>query len=658
MTVLFRCMGPYQLFIAALITEIYYKDENTILLVDNETITQNFHKDKQIINSKIWNEVIELQIGGTAISEAEKTIQEIISEKRVNVYHFFTWGDSISCFILNHLPNFTKAILTEEGSLTYTPLSEYIGFKNYYGNNRSFIDINRFNEIWLLEPLLYDHSLNITVHKINFQKIFENEMIKRAFLNKVNILFHFDNNLPTIDIVFFDGYYSASNTMPLGIEKAFLNSLIDIISEYEYIVKLHPSEKKYYSELRYEGKNPTVFSNNFIPWELIQINLNQKRKITLISIASTSIFNSLILSDISQVDISVIILDKLVGEYINEYGRNPDVTAMVQQFRSLKPRIKIYQPKTMEEFKKNVYTIYKNPNILNKKASIDNEWFKQEYKRLASFFGNTVTSSSIILSNDKIIVNKKIFLDFSMELQKVMFNLMEDNIIGNVEVLWKPYENEISDKIIINELIIVDSLQNKINIPLNSINLRNDIDNDGYISLDKKNPYIIFDLFVANGVNKIIIDFTANIGNSKYDNLVHYKQLNEKAQDYYRILLKWLDIKQLNIDIKSYFEKNKYRNIGIYGNGELGLRFYKEIKGYSQNTFYISSESSYLSDEKKEACVYNVNDFKKIECDIVIITPVFAYHSIVQKLIKIGFSKEIVSIEDVFNDLLSIKEQR
>jgi len=302
----------------------------------------------------------------------------------------------------------------------------------------------------------------------------------------------------------------------------------------------------------------------------------------------------------------------------------------------------------MEEFKKEIYKKYKNPKIYNKKDFINNDWFKQEYKRLTSYFGNTVTSSLIILFNNKNTFNRKIYLDFSKEKQKIMFNIIEDNIIGKIEVLWKPYENNLFNSIKINKLILVDNLQNEINISINCFNIKNYINNDGYINVDKKNPYIIFDIFTNEVIKKIIIEFTTKLSNNKYDNLIHYKHQNEKAQGYYDLLLKWIDIKHLNIDIKKHFIRNKYKVIGIYGNGEIGLRFYKEVENYSHRIFYISSESSYYPT--------NVNDFieKKIECDVIIITPTFAYYSILQMLRKSGFNKDILSIEDVFNELLKL----
>ncbi len=116
-----------------------------------------------------------------------------------------------------------------------------------------------------------------------------------------------------------------------------------------------------------------------------------------------------------------------------------------------------------------------------------------------------------------------------------------------------------------------------------------------------------------------------------------------KFKLYYNVLNQWLANKQEGKFLSEYFENNGYKNIAIYGMGELGCRLYEELKNSDIKVCYgLDKETgSPYSDLE----VYSIEDeFEPV--DAIVVSAVFAFDKIKGDLEK-KVDCPIISLEDV-----------
>ncbi len=118
----------------------------------------------------------------------------------------------------------------------------------------------------------------------------------------------------------------------------------------------------------------------------------------------------------------------------------------------------------------------------------------------------------------------------------------------------------------------------------------------------------------------------------------------DKFKGYYQLLNQWLILKQEGKLLDQYFVDNEYRTVAIYGMGEMGNRFYNELKNsdkvqvkyaIDQNTRNVYSELEVLALE---------DELPKV--DVIVVTATFAFYEIEKKLSK-KVTCPVVSLEDI-----------
>lgn len=116
-----------------------------------------------------------------------------------------------------------------------------------------------------------------------------------------------------------------------------------------------------------------------------------------------------------------------------------------------------------------------------------------------------------------------------------------------------------------------------------------------------------------------------------------------KFKSYYSMLNQWLGVKQNNGNLATYFNENGYKNIAIYGMGEMGNRLYDELKDTSVNV-------AYGIDKNPGECYSDLEIFEISgnlpDVDAIIVTAVFAYEDI-KKDIEAIVKCPIISLEDI-----------
>lgn len=132
------------------------------------------------------------------------------------------------------------------------------------------------------------------------------------------------------------------------------------------------------------------------------------------------------------------------------------------------------------------------------------------------------------------------------------------------------------------------------------------------------------------------------------------KQVNEldkvrKFKKYYNMLNQWLLIRNEGRTLSEYFTNHGYRNIAVYGMGEMGNRFLEEIQKSNAVSF------KYAIDQEADGVLLDL-EVKTLEdalepVDVIVVTAVFAYEDI-RKLLKSKTDINVISLEDVIQELL------
>ncbi|MCI9079049.1 MAG: glycosyltransferase family 2 protein [Lachnospiraceae bacterium] len=124
----------------------------------------------------------------------------------------------------------------------------------------------------------------------------------------------------------------------------------------------------------------------------------------------------------------------------------------------------------------------------------------------------------------------------------------------------------------------------------------------------------------------------------------------ERLQGYYELLNKWVSVKSRGAAIDEFLIKQGWKNVSIYGYGEIGKRLYEEI-GQSQlvNVVSVIDNSYKSSDIFNGISICSLSDELPI-ADITIITPVFAFENIKKDLNKKGIIC-CISIEEILNKI-------
>lgn len=118
----------------------------------------------------------------------------------------------------------------------------------------------------------------------------------------------------------------------------------------------------------------------------------------------------------------------------------------------------------------------------------------------------------------------------------------------------------------------------------------------------------------------------------------------KKYKNYYYMLNHWMQLRQEGKSLCRFFEKNGYKEIAIYGMGEMGRRLYDELVKSGITVKYVVDQyaEGLLGIEVK--AVGSDADFENV--DVMIVTATFAFEEISERLKeKIDFP--IISLDEV-----------
>ena len=122
------------------------------------------------------------------------------------------------------------------------------------------------------------------------------------------------------------------------------------------------------------------------------------------------------------------------------------------------------------------------------------------------------------------------------------------------------------------------------------------------------------------------------------------KKETDKFYDNYQLLSHWLEVKNRGGSSLEYFREKGYREIAVYGMGELANRLCEELEGTDICVRYGIDREAWGTVSRMDR-IYAPEDALE-QVDAVVVTPFYAMDSIRDTLRK-KISCPIVSLEEV-----------
>lgn len=127
--------------------------------------------------------------------------------------------------------------------------------------------------------------------------------------------------------------------------------------------------------------------------------------------------------------------------------------------------------------------------------------------------------------------------------------------------------------------------------------------------------------------------------------ITYYKKTVARYESYWRVMDKWLSLKENGKSISDVLEEKDIYNVAVYGVGMLGRHFIKELYGSSVK-IVCAIDRNHIQDTF-EFPVLGIGEHVP-EVDAVIVTPGYDFYNIRDQLKKQGLN-HIISIESLFD---------
>ena len=189
------------------------------------------------------------------------------------------------------------------------------------------------------------------------------------------------------------------------------------------------------------------------------------------------------------------------------------------------------------------------------------------------------------------------------------------------------------------------------------INAWNEWGEGNYLEPDKKNGYGFLE--AVQRVMKVCNadDFDVKKAWKEIENQYKFREKDEekiellndlnKFRSYYRLLDRWMVLREQGKKLEDYFVKNNYKKVIIYGFAAMGKHLYEELKDSPIEIVCALDRRQGLSCEGLK--IQDVSD-NIPKCDVIVVTAICDYVEIEQKL-KQDIEQNVVSLQDVLSEI-------
>lgn len=124
-----------------------------------------------------------------------------------------------------------------------------------------------------------------------------------------------------------------------------------------------------------------------------------------------------------------------------------------------------------------------------------------------------------------------------------------------------------------------------------------------------------------------------------------------KYKDYYRLMVDWLSVMEEGRNISDYLKEKGYYKVAIYGAQDTGWHLAKQLQKTEIELKYIIDRSVF-SGRLNAFPIYRPDD-QLPEVDAIIVTPVWDYQNIKEKLLK-KVSCQIISLQEIIEEMKDV----
>lgn len=158
----------------------------------------------------------------------------------------------------------------------------------------------------------------------------------------------------------------------------------------------------------------------------------------------------------------------------------------------------------------------------------------------------------------------------------------------------------------------------------------------------KKGTITGLSLLLGASTGAAAVGFKQRKKNASTDDLL------QKMGEFYKLLLKWLEIEQKGHSIRSFFTEHGYKTIAIYGMKELGERLLDELKD-------SEVEVKYIIDKKADTMYADVDivtpEEHLEEVDAIVVTAIH-YMDEIEEMLEQKVDYPILSLTEIVDQVL------
>ncbi|MGE7090252.1 LicD family protein [Lysinibacillus sp. NPDC048646] len=121
------------------------------------------------------------------------------------------------------------------------------------------------------------------------------------------------------------------------------------------------------------------------------------------------------------------------------------------------------------------------------------------------------------------------------------------------------------------------------------------------------------------------------------------------------ILNKWLSVTFEGKNIGAYLNEYKYRKVAIYGIGELGKRLIESLRHSKIVVELIIDKNNKLETYEDIQVTDSIQTILRSNIDCVIVTPVFDFDIIYDKIVILNGDIKVLSLEQILDDLVRMR---
>lgn len=151
----------------------------------------------------------------------------------------------------------------------------------------------------------------------------------------------------------------------------------------------------------------------------------------------------------------------------------------------------------------------------------------------------------------------------------------------------------------------------------------------------KKGTGACLSLLLGAATGAAAVEFQQKKRNAETNDLL------QKMGEFYKLLLKWLEIEQKGISIRSFFIENGWKTIAIYGMKELGERLFDELRD-------SEVEVKYIIDKKADTMYADVDiitpEEPMEEVDAIVVTAIH-YMDEIEEMLEQKVDYPIISLQ-------------